>query len=158
MHEIEIDMKVLFEKFMVCILVRISGMRRWYIYSKLRSDVKQEMRTLTQALSNYDDSDTVFEIVKVQSRRMDSKIDFAPVSGEFYISNSNEQYIIVTSTSVRIINGVYHYDVQMPGAAIHYLDKYLKRIVERRRAKIKRHMESKIDNSLKNILNKIQTR
>lgn len=151
-------MKVLFEKLIVWLLHKTNDIRRWHIYSKLRSNVKQELRTLAQALSDYDDSDTVLEIVKVQSRRMDSKIDFAPVSGEFYISNSNEQYIIVTSTRVRIINGVYHYDVQMPGAATHYLDKYLKRIVERRRAKIKRHMESKIDNSLKNILNKIQTR
>ena len=129
------------------------GIRRWYAYYILRNKSKDEQYSLKRAMEMCEDCKTAFEIIKLQARNIESKIDFAPMSGEFYITN-NDQYIILTNNSARIINGVYHYDVEMPSEVTHYLDKYLKRIVERRRHKVKQHIESKIDRSLKDILNR----
>jgi len=130
------------------------GIRRWYAYRILRSKVKKDLYELNRAIDRgEEDCKTAFQIIKIQARNAGSKIDFAPMSGEFYITN-NDQYIILTSKSARIINGVYHYDVRMPQEVTHYLDKYLKRIVERRRLTVKQHIESKIDRSLKDILNR----
>ena len=133
------------------------GIRRWLKYRKLRATVKREQYDLHRNMHLYPKCDTAFEIVKEQSRKVDSKIEFAPNSGEFYITNANEQYIIMTAQYVRVINGIYHYDVNMSGEATQYLDKYLKRIVERRRAAKKRFIESKISNSLDHILDRVKS-
>lgn len=125
---------------------------RWFKYRDLRRTVKKEQYNLKRSLHTYKDCETVLEIVKRQSRKTNSKIEFAPNSGEFYITNEKEQYIIVTAFYVHVINGVYHYDVTMSSESTEYLSKYLKRIVERRRSKSKKYIESKITNSLSQIL------
>jgi hypothetical protein len=132
--------------------------RRWYKYRKLRASVRREQYELYRSMPMYPKCDTAFEIVKEQGRKGDSKIEFAPKSGEFYITNANEQYIIMTSQYVRVINGIYHYDVTMSYESTQYLDKYLKRIIERRRAAKKRFIESKISNSLDHILDRAKSK
>lgn len=136
--------------------LRIKKIFRWFKYRGLRRTVRREQFNLQRSFNTYKDCNTVLEIVKEQSRKTNSKIEFAPNSGEFYITNENEQYIIVTSFYVRVINGIYHYDVMMSGESTEYLSKYLKRIVERRRGKSKKYIESKITNSLDQILTRIQ--
>jgi hypothetical protein len=125
---------------------------RWFKYRDLRRIVKREQYGLQRSLHMHKDCETALKIVKRQSRKANSKIEFAPNSGEFYITNDNEQYIIVTALYVRVINGIYHYDVTMSSESTEYLSKYLKRIVERRRSKSKKYIESKITNSLSQIL------
>lgn len=134
----------------------IKRVLRWFKYRDLRRTIKKEQYNLQRSLCRYKDCDTVLEIVKEQSRKPNSKIEFAPNSGEFYITNENEQYIIVTALYVRVINGIYHYDVTMSIESTEYLSKYLKRIVERRRGRSKRYIESKITNSLSQILTQVQ--
>lgn len=134
----------------------IKKVLRWFKYRDLRRIVKKEQYNLQRSLHIYKDCDTALEIVKRQSRKVNSKIEFAPNSGEFYITNDNEQYIIVTALYVRVINGIYHYDVTMSSESTEYLSKYLKRIVERRRSKGKKYIESKITNSLSQILMRVQ--
>jgi hypothetical protein len=129
---------------------------RWFKYRDLRRTIKKEQYNLQRSLHMYKDCETALKIVKRQSRKVNSKIEFAPNSGEFYITNDNEQYIIVTALYVRVINGVYHYDVTMSSESTEYLSKYLKRIVERRRSKSKKYIESKITNSLSQILTRVQ--
>jgi hypothetical protein len=129
---------------------------RWFKYRGLRRTIKKEQYNLQRSLHIYKDCDTALEIVKRQSRKVNSKIEFAPNSGEFYITNDNEQYIIVTALYVSVINGIYHYDVTMSSESTEYLSKYLKRIVERRRSKSKKYIESKITNSLSQILTRVQ--
>lgn len=131
-------------------------LRRWIKYRDLRQTIRKEQRELYKNIHQYKDCHTAFEIVKGQSRKRNSKIEFAPNSGEFYITNENEQYIIVTALYVRVINGIYHYDVTMSPESTEYLSKYLKRIVERRRGESKKYIESKITNSLSQILTKVQ--
>jgi hypothetical protein len=133
-----------------------NGIRRWFKYRKLRTMVRKEQYELERNMYKYPKCDTAFEIVKEQARKLGSVIEFAPNSGEFYITNVNEQFIIMTAQYVRVINGIYHYDVPMSGESTQYLDKYLKRIVERRRSRSKKHIESKIANSLDDILTRIQ--
>lgn len=132
------------------------SIRRWFKYRDLRHVVRREQYNLHSSFHHYKDCNTALEIVKEQSRKINSKIEFAPNSGEFYITNENEQYIIVTALYVRVINGIYHYDVTMSSESTEYLSKYLKRIVERRRSKSKKYIESKITNSLSQILIRIK--
>lgn len=132
------------------------GLRRWIMYRKLRARVRRELYDLERAMASYPDCQTAFDIVKRQGRRVDSKIEFAPNSGEFYITNAQDQYIILSGMQARIINGIYHYDVDMSGESTQYLDKYLKQIVERRRAKSKKVIEAKIENSLHDILARVK--
>ena len=129
---------------------------RWFKYRDLRRTIKKEQYNLQRSLHIYKDCETALKIVKRQSRKVNSKIEFAPNSGEFYITNDNEQYIIVTALYVSVINGIYHYDVTMSSESTEYLSKYLKRIVERRRSKSKKYIESKITNSLSQILTRVQ--
>ena len=129
---------------------------RWFKYRDLRQKVKREQYGLQRSIHMYKDCETALKIVKRQSRKVNSKIEFAPNSGEFYITNDNEQYIIVTALYVRVINGVYHYDVMMSSESTEYISKYLKRIVERRRSKSKKYIESKITNSLSQILIRLE--
>lgn len=136
--------------------LRTKGIRRWLKYKKLRANVKREQYDLQRSISGYKDCSTALEIVKCQCRKPNSKIEFAPNSGEFYITNEDEQYIIVTALYVRVINGIYHYDVTMSSESTEYLSKYLKRIVERRRGRSKKYIESKITNSLSQILTRVQ--
>lgn len=133
-----------------------NGIRRWFKYRRLRAQIRGEQYDLQRNMSKYPKCDTAFEIVKEQARKSDSKIEFAPNSGEFYITNDNDQYIIMTADYVRVINGIYHYDVSMSVESTQYLDKYLKRIVERRRSRSKKYIESKISNSLDHILTRVQ--
>lgn len=129
---------------------------RWFKYRDLRRIVKREQYDLQRSIHMYKDCETALKIVKRQSRKVNSKIEFAPNSGEFYITNDNEQYIIVTALYVRVINGIYHYDVMMSSESTEYISKYLKRIVERRRSKSKKYIESKITNSLSQILIRLE--
>ena len=107
-------------------------------------------------MHKYPKCDTAFEILHEHDRKVGSKIEFATNSGEFYITNSNEQFIIMTAQYVRVINGVYHYDIPMSAESTQYLDKYLNRIVERRRSMSKKYIESRISNSLDDILTRVQ--
>lgn len=127
------------------------SIKRWFMYKILRARVKQNIKELNRSMEFYPESMTAFEIVKIQSRKITSEIMYAPVSCEFYISN-DEKHIIMKNMSISIVNGIYHYYVDMPSEAIKYLDKYLKRIVERRRSKTKKQIESKIIRSLTHIL------
>lgn len=144
------------DKINKALIAGTKGMRRWFNYRKLRSQVRKELYRLEREMQYYPDCEVAFDIVKRQARRASSKIEFAPKSGEFYITNSNDQFIILTASQARIINGIYHYDVHMSGESTQYLDKYLKRIVERRRSLSKKVIEAKIENSLHDILNRIK--
>jgi len=134
----------------------IGRIKLWYKYVSLRREVLRKRRELSKAMFLYpEEARTTIEIVKLQAKKKKSEVLYAPVSGEFYITN-DEKFIILKNCSVNIINGVYHYYVDVPCEAQEYLDKYLKRIVERKRSKIKRHIESKITRSLNDILDHVK--
>lgn len=128
----------------------------WFKYRSLRKKVKFNNIELQKALSRFpSEARTTLDIVKLQAKKNSSEVLYAPVSGEFYITNDNK-YIILKSHSVSIINGLYSYYIEIPYEAQEYLDKYLKRIVERKRSKIKRQIESKITRSLNDILEHVK--
>lgn len=134
----------------------INTIKLWVKYRNLRSKVLNNNRMLDKALSNFpDEARTTLDIVKLQAKKKTSEVLYAPVSGEFYITNE-DKFIIVKTHSVNIINGLYNYYVDIPYEAQDYLDKYLKRIVERRRSKIKKQIESKIIRSLNDILEHVK--
>jgi hypothetical protein len=117
------------------------------------------MGEMHERMQRFADSDMAFAIVKALAVKKGSEVMYAPVSSEFYIVNEIEdQFAILTSYSLLIINGVYQYHVEMPEESTLYLAKYLKRIIERKRMKVKRKIESKVDNSLKTILEKVKTK
>lgn len=134
---------------------QIHRVKNWILNKLLRSRVKHVNKELKRSMEFFPESITAFEIVKIQSRKSTSDIVYAPVSGEFYITNG-EKYIILKNNSVSIVNGVYHYYVDMSSESMKYLDKYLKRIVERRRSKIKKRMETNIIRSLTDILDNLK--
>lgn len=145
------DIKVLNE-----VLYILTKIKLWGKYRSLRSKVLTKRKELEKALLEFpDEARTTVDIVKLQAKKLSSEVLYAPVSGEFYITN-DDKYIILKSHSVNIINGLYNYYVDIPYEAQEYLDKYLKRIVERKRSKIKRHIESKITRSLNDILEHVK--
>jgi len=128
----------------------------WMKYRSLRKTVKFKRTELEKALHRYpDEVRTTIEILKLQAKKYSSEVLYAPVSGEFYITNE-DKFIILKNHSVNIINGLYNYYIDIPYEAQEYLDKYLKRIVERKRSKIKRQIESKITRSLNDILEHVK--
>jgi len=132
--------------------VRLDKVKRWFIYRSLRRKVIKENEELEWAMSHFPDGakDGV-DIVKTQAIKPTTEIFYAPVSGEFYLVN-NDKYIILTKHQINVVNGRFSHPVEIPEEMGYYLDKYLKRIVERRRIKIKREIEGKITRSLKSIL------
>jgi len=136
--------------------VRLDKVKRWFNYRSLRRRVIKENKELEWAMSHFPDTtkDAV-NIVKLQAMKPTSEVSYAPVSGEFYIVN-NDKYIILTKHQINVINGRYNYPVEIPEEMGYYLDKYLKRIVERKRIKIKKEIEGKITRSLKNILAEVK--
>ena len=128
----------------------------WIKYRSLRKKVKFNNVELQKALSRFpSEVRTTLDIVKLQAKKNSSEVLYAPVSGEFYITNE-DKFIILKNHSVNIINGLYNYYIDIPYEAQEYLDKYLKRIVERKRSKIKRQIESKITRSLNDILEHVK--
>ena len=138
-------------------IIRIIGnIKRLFKYHSLRRNVKSKQRELEKAISAYpEEARTTIDIVKLQAKKPKTEVLYAPVSGEFYIS-SGDKYIILKKYSINIINGVYSYYVDIPCEGQEYLDKYLKRIVERKRSTIKKHIESKITRSLNDILEHVK--
>jgi len=134
----------------------INKIKLWAKYRSLRDKVLRQRRLLEKVLSEFpDEARTTLDIVKIQAKKKSSEVLYAPVSGEFYITNS-DKFIILKSHSVNIINGLYNYYIDIPYEAQEYLDKYLKRIVERKRSKIKKQIESKITRSLNDILEHVK--
>lgn len=130
--------------------------KRWFKYRSLRKTVKFKHIELEGALCRYPDEVRItIEIVKLQAKKNSSEVLYAPVSGEFYITNE-DKFIILKNQSINIINGLYNYYIAIPYETQEYLDKYLKRIVERKRSKIKRQIESKITRSLNDILEHVK--
>lgn len=136
---------------------------RWYVHRTLRSKVNMQHKQLTRSLRN-NDQIMAFEIVKAQARKpvMDILVD--PITGEFYVTDleradrdkhgANDQGLIINADSISVINGVYHYYVEMNNYAMAYLDRYLKKIINRKRRRLKAKMEAKIEKSLATILKK----
>lgn len=133
----------------------IHKIKIWFKYKSLKVKINHKNKELYNSMKFYPESKTAFEIAKIQSRKSTSKVEYAPISFEFYISNG-EKYIILKQNSISIVNGIYHYYVDMPMNSTKYLDKYFKRILERRRSKVKREIESKITRSLDDILEKLK--
>lgn len=130
--------------------------KRWFKYRSLRKTVKFKHIELEGALCRYPDEVRIaIEIVKLQAKKNASEVLYAPVSGEFYITNE-DKFIILKNQSINIINGLYNYYIAIPYETQEYLDKYLKRIVERKRSKIKRQIESNITRSLNDILEHVK--
>jgi hypothetical protein len=133
----------------------LNSLKRWVIYKALRANIKRRNKELNRSMEFYPESKTAFEITKIQSRKNSAEVEYAPVSHEFYISNG-EKHIILKQNSISMINGVYHYYVDMPNESMKYLDKYIKRILERRRSKKKKKIETNIIRSLSNILENLK--
>lgn len=137
----------------------IKYFKRKIKYYSLRRRSAQAIGEMHERMQRFADSDMAFAIVKAFAIKPGSEVMYAPVSGEFYIVNEqDDQFAILTSYSLLIINGVYQYHVEMPEESTEYLGKYLKRIIERKRMKVKKKIESKVDNSLKTILEKVKTK
>lgn len=133
----------------------LNNLKRWVLYKALRANIKRRNKELNRSMELYPESKTAFEITKIQCRKNSAEVEYAPVSHEFYISNG-EKHIILKQNSISMINGVYHYYVDMPSDSMKYLDKYIKRILERRRSKKKKKIESNIIRSLSNILENLK--
>jgi hypothetical protein len=130
--------------------------KRWIIYRSLKKEILRKRKELENAILEFpDEVRTTLDIVKLQAKKKSSEVLYAPVSGEFYITNG-DKFIILKNHSINIINGLYNYYIDIPYEAREYLDKYLKRIVERKRSMIKRQIESKITRSLNDILEHVK--
>lgn len=129
--------------------------KHWIIYKILRAKVQRQHKELDRSMVFYPESRAAFEITKIQCRMVTSEVEYAPVSHEFYISNG-EKHIIIKQNSVTIINDGHPYYSDMPTECIKYLDKHIKRILERRRSKKKKKIESTIIRSLTDILENLQ--
>jgi len=144
------------DKSLNSVKVLIDRIKVWFKYRSLRNVIVNKRKVLDNALNDYpEETRTSIEIVKIQAKKKSTEVLYAPVSGEFYITN-DDKFIILKCNSINIINGIYNYYVGIPYEAQEYLDKYLKRIVERRRSKIKRQIEMKITRSLNDILEHVK--
>lgn len=147
------------------------GLVRWIKckvrYWHLRHQVKTNQRNVERSFIAKDQR-IAYDIVRMQARKpiMDILID--PNSGEIYITDierrdrdkhgANDQSIILSNSGVSIINGIYQYHVVLGGYAVHALDRYLKRIITRKRQRLKAKMEEKVEKSLATILEKTMSK
>lgn len=143
-------------KFLNDIRRLVNDIKIWWKYRSARKIISGKKKELEVVLKLYpDEARTSIEIVKLQAKKKSSDVLYAPVSGEFYIIH-DEKYIILKAHSISIVNGLYKYYIDIPYEAVDHLDKFLKRIVERKRLKIKRQIESKITRSLNDILEHVK--
>lgn len=81
----------------------------------------------------------------------DSELLIAPLSDTVYVK-TGEIYIILQNNELRIINGKYSYDFNLPGVSCERMRRGFRLEVEKRRKKMEERIVAKTKRSLQDIL------
>lgn len=130
----------------------IRPITRWFNMKMLRKRVDMKWTALNKRLNK--DQDMAVRIVKKMSQNQDTDILIAPISHEIFLVHKDMD-IIVSRNLISIINGIYHYDIDIPDEMTKYVVSYLYRVIERRRMQLKLKITAKVERSLEDILHQV---
>jgi hypothetical protein len=85
----------------------------------------------------------------------DVELLMAPLSMTYYV-HSDDIFIIMDGTDIRIINGKYEYHILLTEKIHNKLTMKFKRVLEKKRKKIEQEMLSNTRRSLQNILQELE--
>lgn len=85
----------------------------------------------------------------------ESDVQIAPISDQYYLSNSNV-VVKIHSSYLEIINGKYFYHISMPDDEIQRLMDMVRLTLESRKENFERMIQEKTKRSLKTILEEIE--
>lgn len=87
----------------------------------------------------------------------DSKLTFAPISNKRYIKNERkDMYIVIHEHTINLINHIYSYSIYVSDTELYRnLTNKFDNILDKERLKLEDEIQSNIQHSLKNILNKL---
>ena len=87
--------------------------------------------------------------------KQDAELLIAPLSMTYYI-HSNDIFIIMDGTEIRIINGKYEYHILLTEKIHNKLTMKFKKVLENKRKKMEQEMLSNTRRSLQNILQELE--
>ncbi len=122
--------------------------RSWF-YGISRWEVKQMKLNLSREIVT-EEQEMAIGILKTQATKTNANIVMAPVSDEYFVQ-IQDQDIILEPGNISIVEGNYHYDIQIGPHTFQYLAKYLRRIIQRKRNVLKGKIHARIHKSLQSI-------
>jgi hypothetical protein len=119
------------------------GLRIGWRFKKLKLKIAGKRKTPTMT----DTEKKAIDIALALINNSDSELSVAPITKRAYIQNG-EMFIIIDYKRLTIINGIYHYDINLTEKQEQYIMSRFNKKIDRKLLKIENHIKSKVNKSL----------